>query len=187
MLRYYITDRHAAGGSQQLLRHVERAVHDGVERIQVRENDLCARELCELTRAIVALARPHRTQILVNSRADVALAAGAHGVHLRANSVSPKILRTILPPEFLIGVSTHSLAELIAAQAAGANFAVFGPIFPVLSKPGYAAHVGIEMLRQAVNSVALPVLALGGLTPANLAACKAAGAAGIAGISMFQK
>ena len=102
------------------------------------------------------------------------------------NSVAPQILRTIMPPGFLVGVSTHSLEELRAAQEEGADFAVFGPVFPVLSKPGYESHVGLEMLRRAVSSVTIPLIALGGITHTNMASCIHAGAAGVAGISMFQ-
>ncbi len=185
MLRYYITDRHAAGGADRLVQCVARAIHDGVERIQVREKDLCARELFLLVRRIVALAHP-RAQVVVNSRLDVALAAGADGVHLAGNAIAPKILRTIVPPAFLIGVSTHTLAELRAAQAEGADFAVFGPVFPVLSKPGYDSHAGLAGLCDAAHAVTIPVIALGGITPHNANDCMAAGAAGIAGISMFQ-
>jgi thiamine-phosphate pyrophosphorylase len=186
MLRYYITDRHAAGGVEPLLHYVERAARDGVERIQVREKDLCARDLCALVRRILDLAGPCGTQVIVNSRADVALAAGAHGVHLTGTSISPKSLRTILPPGFLVGVSTHSCEDLRAAETEGADFVVYGPVFPVVSKPGYAAHLGLEDLRRAVRTVTIPLIALGGVTHTNAAACIEAGAAGIAGISMFQ-
>jgi len=186
MLRYYITDRSAAGGVEPLLHCVQRAARDGVERIQVREKDLCARDLCALVRRILELARPHGTQVLVNSRTDVALAAGAHGVHLAGSSIAPKTLRSIVPARFLIGVSTHCFEELQAAETEGADFVVYGPVFPVVSKPGYAAHAGIAGLRHAVRAVTIPVIALGGVTHSNVAACIDAGAAGIAGISMFQ-
>ncbi len=187
MLRYYITDRRSAGGEAALLQCIERAVAQGVERIQIREKDLSARALCALVRRALELAAGTATRILVNDRADIALAAGAHGLHLPGNSVSLRELRAIVPAGFLIAVSTHSRAELIEAREGGADFAVFGPVFAPLSKTSAAPPVGIDGLREAVRGLGFEVLALGGITDGNAAACVAAGAAGIAGISLFQR
>jgi thiamine-phosphate pyrophosphorylase len=182
MLRYYITDRKSAGGVEALLGMIARALLEGVEWIQIREKDLCARELLELTRRALGLPNPRGSKVLVNSRVDVAVAAGAHGVHLPGGSIAPRDLRRIAPAGFLIGVSTHSVDEVRAAEREGADFAAFGPVFA--AKP---EAVGVERLREAAGSVALPVLALGGVDAGNAGACVAAGAAGVAGISMFQR
>ena len=172
MKRYCITDS---------LEVAERAAHNGVEMIQIRAKELSARELSGLVRSALRVARTSR--VLVNTRTDVALACGAHGVHLPSGSIAPEAIRRIAPPGFLIGVSCHSIDELRAAEGEGADFAVYGPVFPSVTKS--LAPIGIEAFREAAASVALPVYALGGVTAENAARCIQAGAAGVAGISLF--
>lgn len=181
----YITDRKGLGGD--LLDVIGRALRAGVDLVQIREKDLEARDLFDLTRAAVALAHDLPGRILVNSRADVALAAGAHGVHLPAGSASPSEIRKIAPPGFLVGVSCHSLEEVRLASAETADFAVFGPVFDTASKRRYGPPQGLEKLQQACRAAAIPVYALGGIDTGNAGDCFAAGAAGIAAISLFQR
>ena len=182
MLRYYITDRHALGGTDALLAAVERAT--AADRIQIREKDLSGRELLALTRRVLSIAKPRNTQVLVNERTDIALAAGADGVHLPSRSISPSRIRQITPPGFFIGVSCHSVEEVRAA--AGADFVVLGPVFPTASKLAFGPPLGLDRLREAVRASSCPVFALGGVNEQNAASCLEAGASGIAGISMFQ-
>lgn len=184
MLRYAITDRKRLAGPDLLLGVLARQFTGGIEMVQLRERDLTARELYGLTEAVLRLPNPHGTRVLINDRADVALAAGAAGVHLRGNSIAPQRLRTIAPAEFLIGVSCHSVEDVRRAAGEGASFVVLAPIFPTAGK---GPPLGLSQLENAVRSVSIPVLALGGVTVERIAACMDAGAAGIAGISLFQK
>jgi thiamine-phosphate pyrophosphorylase len=172
MKRYCITDSLEVGG---------RAAREGVEMIQIRAKQLSARDLMDLARSAVSVRGSAR--ILVNTRIDVALACGAQGVHLPAGSVAPSVIRQIAPPDFLIGVSCHTVEELRTAENEGADFAVYGPVFESVTKS--VVPVGLDALRMATASVRLPVYALGGVTGANAESCIEAGAAGVAGISLF--
>jgi thiamine-phosphate pyrophosphorylase len=153
-----------------------------VDWLQVRDKSLPVRELLALTRA--ALATP--AKVIVNTRCDVALAADAHGLHLPAGSPPPSRFAAIAPAGFLIGVSCHTLAEVIAAEEEGASYVVFGPIFTPLSKSSDLPPRGLVGLERAATAVRIPVLALGGVTRERVSACVNAGAAGIAGISLFR-
>ncbi len=143
--------------------------------------------LYDLTARAVEITRDSKTRLLVNDRVDIALAAGADGVHLTSRSLPADVVRNICGPDFLIGVSTHSLAEAQAAQATGADFVVFGPVFETESKRAFGEPQGLDKLREVANALGpFAVLAIGGITRENLAACVDAGASGIAGISLFE-
>jgi thiamine-phosphate pyrophosphorylase len=182
----YITDRRSLTPSVSLIDTIARNLAHGIEWIQIREKDLSARELSDLTEQVLDLAKPYRSKILVNTCLDVALAAGAAGVHLPVGSPAPDVWRAITPPGFLIGVSCHTLDEVRAANDQGADYAVFGPVFAPRSKATAIEPPGIEGLIQAVRAVRIPVLALGGITVANAEDCAQAGAAGVAAISLYQ-
>ncbi len=179
-----ITDRHALPDADPVP-VVEQAIAAGVDLIQIRERDLNTRALLALVEKAVALAAGHATRILVNDRLDVALAAGAAGVHLPTHGLPIADVRARFS-ELLIGASCHNLEELRAAQDGGADFAVFGPVYETASKRVYGPPVGLETLAEAVRSATIPVLALGGINLENARACLEAGAAGIAAISLFQ-
>ena len=176
MIRCCVTDRRAG----DVLETVERAVADAVDMIQVREKDMEAGALFDLVRAVLRRVRGTPTKVLVNDRLDVALAAGAHGVHLPSTGLP---ISTVRPLIDLVGVSTHTLEEVQRAEANGADFALFGPVFETPGK----TPVGLGRLREATAAAAtMPVLAIGGITSQNTAQVTDAGAAGIAAIRLFQ-
>jgi len=171
----------------RVLKLVEAAAKSQVSLLQLREKNLNARVLYALTARCAQILRNSNTQLLVNDRADIASAAGAAGVHLTTRSIGAAVVRKTFAEDFLIGVSTHSLAEACAARDEQATFAVFGPTFSTISKELYGDPVGPGRLREAVAAVgAFPLLALGGVTLENAGECFRAGAVGIAGISLFQ-
>ena len=113
MIRYYITDRGPLGSTSALLANIADQLAAGIEMIQLRERDLSARELLALAEAVLRLPNPNGTKVLINDRADVALACGAAGVHLRGNSVAPWRIRAIAPERFLIEIGRASCRERV--------------------------------------------------------------------------
>jgi thiamine-phosphate pyrophosphorylase len=196
MLLYYITDRKGFAGSDgdqrsALLRRIAEAARAGVDLIQLREKDLDPADLELLAREAM-----HRigeesgsTKLLINTHIDVALSVGAHGVHLPAKSPSATVIREAWLRQAasspVIGVSAHSAGEVECASQAGATFAVLAPIFEKVATG--ASGIGLDMLREACGAVRIPVLALGGIRLGNTRGCLKAGAAGIAGIRLFQE
>jgi thiamine-phosphate pyrophosphorylase len=181
MLRYYITDGRAIGGEVNLLRNIRR-LGNSIDIVQVREKHLAANDLVSLVRNVLAAAHPD-ILVLVNDRADVALATGAHGVHLRGNAIPVHRLRRILPTGFQISVSCHSVEDVRRASQEQADLALLAPVF---SAPQKGPALGLGVLREAAHGSTIPVLALGGVEPSRIAACMEAGSAGIAAIRLFQ-
>ena len=185
-LFYYITDRRQFAGAAPEAA-VRRAIRCEVDLIQIREKDLADRDLYALVLRAVRLSRGSRSRILVNGRADVALAAGAHGVHLPSRGLAPGDLRPHVPARFIIGVSVHSLEEALVAARRGADYVLLGPIFPTASKLRYGPPLGLEYLGRTCRRLRAPVIALGGIDPRRIDPALRAGAAGVAGISLFQR
>jgi len=155
-----------------------------VDFIQVREPLLTPRELAEAVRMLVHTAGP---RILVNDRIDVAIACGAAGVHLRDGSVSAANIRPVAPQSFVISKACHSIEACKTAEREGADFAVLAPIFPPLSKPSDRSPLGLDTLRAIAAQSKIPIIALGGITEENAPLCMEAGAACIAGITLFRR
>jgi thiamine-phosphate diphosphorylase len=161
----------------------------GVDLLQVREPDLSAAELGALVRDVrTRLADGEtgaRARIIVNERVDVALAAEADGVHLKSDSIPTALVRRHVPAAFLVGRSVHSLDEARAAEAEGADYLIFGTVFPSGSKPRGHRTAGLEALAGVTQAVRVPVLAIGGISLNTVAAAAEAGAAGVAAIGLF--
>jgi len=169
-----------------ILRLVRAAVDAEVPLFQIREKLLPARVLFELVARAAELTRGSKTRLLVNDRSDIALAAGADGVHLTTQSLPVEVVRKIYGAEFLIGVSTHALDEAREARAAGADFVVFGPVFETESKRVYGPPQGLEKLAKVARELEqFPVVAIGGITLENAGECFHAGARGVAAIRLL--
>jgi thiamine-phosphate pyrophosphorylase len=184
-----VTDRHRLAVSQSsvdLAAFVAAAAVAGVDVIQIRELDLGAGALTRLVRSCMAAARGTPARIVVNDRVDVAIAAGAHGVHLRGDSVSADRVRELLPPEAIVGRSVHSAEDAIRAAGSGsADYLILGTMFPSVSKPGLQRLTTMTGLTAACASISIPVVAIGGITVERIVDVARAGAGGVAAIGLF--
>jgi thiamine-phosphate pyrophosphorylase len=208
LLLYYITDRSQFGGDEasrrkKLLDKIAEAADCGVDFIQLREKDLSTHELELLARDAVRVVRENSprlgtsghvaTRLLVNSRTDVAIACGADGVHLRSDDISPDIVREIWRRSLIPGranpfvsVACHTVPEVTVAAEKGSNIPLFGPIFGKREGRTPVPPVGLSLLKDACQQK-ISITALGGITLENARTCLGAGAAGIAGIRIFQE
>jgi thiamine-phosphate pyrophosphorylase len=167
---------------------IEAAVTAKVPLFQIREKTLSGRALYELAARAARITRGSETRLLVNDRSDIARAVGADGVHLTTQSLPCHVVRKIYGPEFLIGVSTHSLEEARAARIGGADFVVFGPVFETESKREYGEPQGLKRLEEVAGDLCgFPVVAIGGITLENVRACFDAGASGVAAIRLLNE
>ena len=175
---YLITDR--AASPRPPVEVVEECLGAGLRAVQLREKDLEVRALLALATPLRELTRHHGARLLINDRADVAMAVAADGVQRTHASLPVAALRGITPPGFLIGASAHSTAEASEAAAQGADFVVFGPVYDTPSKRRYGAPQGLAALEAAASASARPVVAVGGITPGRVPEVLATGAAGVA-------
>lgn len=184
-LIYLITDgaltaRNFARRKSQTLELIRIAVENKISLVQIREKQLDARFVFELAREAAEITRTAATKILINDRADIALAANADGVHLTARSLSAETIRRKFPENFIVGVSAHSVEEAENARRQAADFVTFSPIF---STPNKGESQGIENLRRICKRLKpFPVIALGGIGGDNFAEVFDAGASGFAAI-----
>lgn len=177
-----VTDRHQARG-RDLVLVVEECLAAGLRAVQLREKDVGAAELTRLARALRGPTAARHALLIVNDRVDVALAAGADGVQRTSTSLSIDDIRAVADKRLLVGASTHSLEEARAAEEAGADWVIFGPVYDTPSKRRYGAPQGLVALERVTQAVGVPVIAIGGVTPERVAEVCAAGARGVAVIS----
>jgi len=175
---YLVTDRSAT--TAPLQDAVESCLAAGLKAVQLREKDLAVRDLLGLAHTLRDSTRRHGAKLLINDRADVALAVGADGVQRAGTSLPVSALRAISPSGFLIGASVHAVDEARAAESAGADFLLFGPIYDTPSKRQYGPPQGLPALQQVSSAVSMPVFAVGGVTPERVAEVIGTGAAGVA-------
>jgi thiamine-phosphate pyrophosphorylase len=176
------TDSRLAG-ERGNLRTIAEAIDGGADVVQLREKEMSTREMIQLGQALRELTRQRQVLFVVNDRLDVALAVEADGVHVGQDDMPAKLARQLVGPEMIVGVSATTLAEAIAAADDGADYLGVGPIYPTGTKPDAAPATGLALVTTAKRATGLPIVAIGGIGPANAAEVIAAGADGVAVIS----
>jgi thiamine-phosphate pyrophosphorylase len=180
---YLITDRKSTAGEHSIDYVLQDAFEAGVRAVLLRERDLPDRDLIALAGRIRDLSLKYNVRMLVSGRVDIAIAVGADGLHLTSSSLPANAARKLVGKDKYIAVSTHSLAEAKRAEAEGANFITYGPVYYTPSKARYGPPAGLENLAQVCGQVNIPVFALGGVTEDNALDAMDAGAYGVAVIS----
>ena len=178
---YLITDLKRIG-KDRFLSAAEEALQGGVRALQIREKDLNPNDLLALALEVKPLVQRYHAKLFINDRADIAVMAGADGVHLTETSIQAREVKNSFP-DLIVGVSTHSIEGARRAETQGADFITFSPIYETPSKANYGPPQGLDLLRQATQKVRLPVLALGGITLHRVPECLEQGAFGVAVIS----
>jgi thiamine-phosphate pyrophosphorylase len=177
-----VTDRAQTRG-RDLVTVVAECLGAGLPSVQLREKDLGAADLAALARKLQPFTRGQGARLIVNDRVDVALAVGADAVQRTHTSLAVNDMRAIAGVRLRIGASVHSLDDALDAEARGADWIVFGPVYDTASKRQYGAPQGLDKLAAVVRAVRIPVVAIGGITPARVPEVRAAGARGVCAIS----
>ena len=177
-----VTDRHQTNW-RPLEAILEKVLAAGSPVIQLRERDLAPRALLALARTIQTLAAQQGSQLVINDRIDVALVLDEVGVHLRSNSLPVSVARRLLGEQRLLGISAHSLDEAMQAESQGADYVVLGPVYETPSKQAFGPPLGLERVEEVCRRVRIPVIGIGGVTPARARDVRRAGAFGVAVIT----
>ena len=179
---YLVTDPRL-GAPRPLVETVAAAVSGGVTLVQLRDPDAPTRALVETARALVALLRPLGVPLIVNDRVDVALAADADGVHVGQSDMHPSDARALIGPDRILGLSITDASEMRPADLAPVDYIGVGPIYLQATKPNAAPPIGPEGLTAIRALTRLPIVAIGGVGPANAEVLIRAGADGLSVVS----
>ncbi len=179
---YLVTDERLSRG-RATAEIVRAAIRGGIDAVQLRGKDLPAREQLAIGRELRAITRDAGVLFIVNDRVDLALALAADGVHVGQDDLPAEVVRRLVGPEMIIGVSAATISAALAARAAGADYLGVGAIYGTATKLDAGAATGSALLGTIAGAVDLPLVAIGGINATNVAAVIAAGAAGAAVVS----